>query len=261
MKARVGWTLIETLVVFAVVAVLLAITIPVLRSALARSQTTKNMSNMRATMQDFFVWSAQHQGRMLNAGLPQDEGTEWFYGGDDLTEYEYRIYVYTSQSETWPTVLKHAFGSSSPHWQSTYQNALEYLGDGATQAELSSVSDDWLWSLPSQFEYSRTFLTRSDAWKFPGLGLASQSEYAEFFLVVQVADIAFPSDKGVLLHDIPEDVESKRLIAFGDGSVGVMNMNEAVPAGVHPMDSMLDRRGTPVRSTENGFAGRDWTHK
>lgn len=262
-KTTRGWTLLETLISLAILAVLLSIAIPSLRSAFARSQTAKNLSNMSLTMKDFFVWSSNHKGRWPNAGLPQDDGAEWFYGGDDddPTTYEFRIFVYPSHTEMWPTVLKHAFGESSPHWQSTYQNALEHLGEGATQSDLAGASTDWLWSLPSQYEYSRSFLTRSDAWRFPGLGLATQEEYAEYFSIVQVADVDFPSEKGALLHDIPEGTPSMRLVAFADGSVGLMDMNEAIPAGVHPRDTILDRRGTPVRSTEHGFMGRDRARK
>ena len=158
---------------------------------------------------------------MINAGLPPGDGqiNRW-YNGPIPTDYAQQIYLYPSQTAGWPNVLYLAFGEASPHWQSTYSNPEEWLFGQMTLAEARRLDPTWEWRIPSDFLYSPTMLTKPNAWRYPGLGLADMNEFAQYFAYILHADIAHPSAKGVLWHDyIEEGPGRQRLTALADGAV------------------------------------------
>lgn len=258
---RHGLTLVETLVVLAIVAALFAITIPVLRGVLAQSQTTQNLSNMSQTMKDFFTWSAANNGRMVNWGLPNDNSSSWWRSRSDYSPGT-RASVYPSLDVSWPQFLFTQFGDSGRHWQSTFRAPQAWIdsgGSGGSLADARALDPDWEWILPSDYIYSQTLFTSAHAWRSPGLGLTTNTEYAEYFAVISVADIAHPSRKGVLRHEFrsPGPGDS-RLVAFADGSVGLRDLSAGQPTAVPPLSTNVNRPGLPVLSTLNGHLGADW---
>ena len=256
---RRGLTLVETLVVLAVVAALFAITILVLRGVLAQSQTTQNLSNMSQTMKDFFTWSGMNNGRMVNWGLPSDNTSPWWRARSDYSPGT-RASIYPSLDVSWPFFLFTEFGESGRHWHSTLRDHHAWLeGSGRTLAEARALNPDWEWSLPSDYLYSQTLFTSAHAWRNPGLGLTTNAEYAEYFAVIAVPDIAHPSRKGVLRHEFrsPGPGDS-RLVAFADGSVALRDLSVGRPTAVPPMSTNVNLPGMPVQSTLDGHLGADW---
>ena len=258
---RHGLTLVETLVVLAVVAALFAITIPVLRGVLAQSQTTQNLSNMSQTMKDFFTWSAANNGRMVNWGLPKDQDNgRWPYANIPVAlTFEAKAFAYTGQIRGWPGTLHHAFGEASPHWQSTYADPTEELPPGMTLADVRRIDPTWEWRVASDYLYSFTMVTKPNAWVFPGLALDNFTEFAEYYAYIAHADIAHPSGKGVLWHDhIEPGPGQQRQIAFADGAVSQRDILAARPAAAYPMSVTPNERNNPIASTLRGALGIDY---
>ncbi len=242
-SSRRGLTLVETLVVLAVVAALFAITIPVLRGVLAQSQTTKNLSNMSQTMKDFFTWSGMNNGRMVNMGIPPAENP----------------FGYRTQDRGWPDVLYEAFGEASPHWQSTYSDPSPWLNGTMSLAEARGRDPEWEWRVPSDYIYSETMFTAPNAWRHPGLQLPDLFAYSEHFAYILVADISSPANKGVLWHDhIEPGPGRQRQIAFADGAVSQRDILAARPSAAHPMSQDAQKRFGPVAATLKGALGQDY---
>lgn len=256
MNTRRGWTLLELMAVLAIFAVLLSIMIPILRNALAKSQSAKNLANMSLTARDFFMWSNQHNGRMVNAGLP-GEGSPGFYGNSNMSIGS-QTGSYLAISQAWPRLLKYDFGDASPHWQSTYSDPT--MGGEDDVESIRRSNPDWVWTIPSLFTYSSAMFMKSTAFPYPGLGLTSYEEIVEYYGYVSDSDIANPSGKGLLLHLTPAAANTgpTRQIAFSDGSVSERIWADARPSGVHPFSADTTRRSGAVLYTENGFLGSDY---
>jgi len=243
MTQRRGWTLLETLIALGIIAVLMSIMIPVLRSVLGKSGMTKNQANMSLTMKDFFSWSNSNKGRMLNKGLPPEDNP----------------YGYITQSQTWPDVLFLAFGEAEPYWQSTYANPEPYLHGTMTLAEARRIEPGWEWHAPSDFHYSVTMLTAPKSWQYPGLGLNDVPDFAKYYAYILQADIAYPSNKGVLWHDhIEPGPGRQRLVAFGDGSVSQRDILSAKPSAAYPTSHDVNKRWGPIAGTLHGALGQDF---
>lgn len=101
-----GFTLVELLVVIAVMALLIAIFLPSMRGVRERAVTAKCLSNMRNMQIAHFTYATEHNGRFIDVGLS--------HGG---STYDPEV--------AWINTLKSYYGSDlvvkspadrSPHW-------------------------------------------------------------------------------------------------------------------------------------------------
>lgn len=88
-RARRGFTLVELLVVIAVVALLVGVLLPALGTARSAAQTAACMSNLRQLVLAQAAYSEDHKGRLVTYGLAHgpvelDESLAWL---EDLREY------------------------------------------------------------------------------------------------------------------------------------------------------------------------------
>src|SRR5580704_8353666 len=86
MKRR-GFTLVELLVVIGIIALLIAILLPVLSKARKAAATSKCISNLRQIMQATLMYANDHQGFLPYAGCGDAPGTP--KGGQYLANWLY----------------------------------------------------------------------------------------------------------------------------------------------------------------------------
>jgi prepilin-type N-terminal cleavage/methylation domain-containing protein len=72
-----AFTLVELLIVIGVIAVLIAILIPVIGQVRAASQSTACLSNLRQIMQAFNLYANAHQQHLPPPSNPADENESW----------------------------------------------------------------------------------------------------------------------------------------------------------------------------------------
>ena len=244
-------TLVETMVAVAIIAVLLAILLSSVRGIRKRSESALDLSNLRQTMTDFAAWSNDHKGAMVNAGLPEDHDSHWFYG--PMSGSPSARALYRSQMFVWPRVLYHWSGESSPAWHSV-------LGPSTLDGQMDSTGSAWqdptAWhSLPSRFRYSETMLTSAAVWR-PWERSLSGEEYALSYRVVRFDEIMHTATKGVLVC-MPEDAEQNEWLAsFADGHAEQRDRQDFKKAIPHPTSNSR-KPGKPILHTLEGSSGRD----
>lgn len=104
---RRAFTLVELLVVVAVIALLLGILLPTLSSARAESRRAACLANLRTMQTASLAWTLDNDGRLIDVGLG--------HGGSGVT----------NEPGSWITMLAQTYGSplarrcpsdDSPHW-------------------------------------------------------------------------------------------------------------------------------------------------
>lgn len=248
---RRAFTITELLVVVTVVIVLVAIGLVSVRAVMDRRNDVVDLSNLGATLVDFHAWSADHNGQMLNVGLPGDPGAAWFYGEDATLHAQ--AHYYWSQSVTWPRILAEWMGAGRPHWHSSL--GINTLG---SEIDPSSIADpDTRYRMPSHYEYSGTLRTVADAWRVPGMGLATIEDTIPILRAVGLESVTAPSAKGCLAHSVRPGEPAQWQIGFVDGSARQHLYESLRPGAVSPRASDVNARGRPVMATLNGHNGRD----
>lgn len=249
---RAGVTLVEVLVALGVIAVLLAISLAAFRRARITANDAKDLSNLRMTMLDFISYCNDHQGAWPNAGLP-DAQDLWFYP-PARSEWRTRIGLYESVAENWPMVLKRWSGASAEHWHSAYD---DFTSGGRIDPSQARAEGRDLFGVQSKYLYSRTFVTRWDAWTNPGLNVPFEEYARTYFRIVRLSDVVSPSAKGVLRHDARPGNTDLRHCAFADGSASLRSMRAGRPTAVPPLWGS-ETPGLPILSTLHGYLGADY---
>lgn len=245
-------TLLETMIAIAVIAVLLALLLPNIRGVRKQSEDAVNLSNLRQTMTDFAAWSNDHDGVMVNAGLPDDHAAHWFYGaasGAPLARSLYR-----SQMQVWPRILYRWSGENSEAWHAP--NGPSTLNGDLDLKSLPAFGDRSQWhDLPSRYIYSETMLTSSAVWQQWDQA-QSTDEFALAYKQIRFDEIIAPANKGVLILREDQIEPIVWPTAFADGHVESRRSADFRDPVSHPT-SRTRAPGKPVLHTLQGSAGFD----
>lgn len=222
-----------------------------LRAARRQGNDASDLSNLRQTLTDSHLWSSDHQGTMVNVGLPDDPDAAWFYGPNAGSA---SLGMYRSQAWMWPRILAQWSGEPSDAWHTT--RGPSDLG-GALDLDSSFFQDRANWSeAPSRFTYSETMLTDSRAWK-PRAAAMTAVEFASHYKSVRFDEIASPAQKGVLVNRDRTGSPIRWHVGFADGHASLLDPDSMRPAPPHPT-SGSHQPGKPVLHTENGLLGVDY---
>lgn len=128
---RGGFTLIEVLVVIAIIAILAAMLLPALNKAKARGQQAGCLNNLKQLAFATQIYAADNQGRLAeNLPTPQN-GDSWVTGDLKLTSEatnatllrQGKLYPYASQTGTYRCPADSAHTGGVPHTRSYAMNS------------------------------------------------------------------------------------------------------------------------------------------
>jgi prepilin-type N-terminal cleavage/methylation domain-containing protein len=187
---RKAFTLVETLVAIAVIAILLGISIPFLRRAIVRSEEVNDLVNLRSTHQQFYEWGIEHLDRFVNKG-PVPHGQPFYLRIGDSPNY--LVGSYGGQTGYWTWTLGEWLERGYPTWHPVTTPPLE-----PHEEEVFSR----MIPLPGSAYFRRSSFYLSSAMLFdprrfaPGC-LESSSSTARF---VRWSETAFPAKKVLLFN-------------------------------------------------------------
>lgn len=234
--SRAAFTLIETLVVIAVLAVVLAIALPALRGARNAGKDVDTLSQIRQSIAAIEMYTRSESDYLPYLGVPGDpeRGT--------LAEvpWEHRPPTYfRGQSLYWPTAL---------------------LAQGLDLSALRKFSIE---KRPRRdLVQSFLFLTHA-AQARPEYWIGEEPPDDErLYAGVRIDEVVFPSSKGVLLDVDPvlpdhSDVPLGRIVGFFDGSASMKPLTNP-DALVQGLDRPYAAIPWRVLTTERGARGIDY---
>lgn len=252
-----GFTLIEVLVVIAIVSLLLALTLPALGSARTTARQTLSLSNVRSIGQTFSMYADTHKtypfpGQVENVNVPGG-GTvysfEWFPQGS--------IVATTSLWQfgtLWPALV-----SNITPWEEAYATWIS-PGRDKSLPTLDSIFDDLEPHEVVSYEYSNAFLASPRNWADNAV------ENPDLLGPTRPDEVTYTSQKVLLWDrhltyqtDQPEIVEghydAKTPMAFADGHGEVNNPLDASKGTPNPNNQTDIRR---LHNTADGVRGRDY---
>lgn len=250
MRTRRGFTLVETLIAVAVVAVLLAIAIPSLRYAIRQSNVTIDLANLRSTHQQFYQWGVEHQDAFVNQGPPEPGR------GFVLRPQNSDVQVagpYSMQTFYWPLVLGGWLGEGYETWHPR-------AAPKPSEEEANHISRGLHFpgarhAYPSKFEMSLAMLF-DPAFFTPGCDTRPTRGMLRF---VRWSETAFPASKALLFCTtvdpqntyVPNPTPFDPVAAMVDGSAKPVDPGSAV---VYPGEPCMSE---PFSETPLGILGRD----
>jgi prepilin-type processing-associated H-X9-DG protein len=230
------------MVTVAVVGILTAITIPVLRSMAMRGHDAKNQSSLRSTHQHFRIYANDNNDYFVNAGRPKAPGLPIvvdFGPGNGWMAMHYFVQVWK-----WPAVAALHFGGAFPTWHSTHEPVIPE-GNGRPGG-----IDNPRYAFETKFHYSQAMMANPFRFDAPGI-LNDFDAYRK----VRWSEVAFPASKG-LMQDVgrpqPQRGHTNRNVSFVDGSAALVDLSQAPPA-----PDGITWAGIPVTATPLGVLGRD----
>lgn len=247
--ARRGFTLIEILIAMAIIAVLIAISIPTLAMMRVRSVTSGSLSNLRQHAIAFHAYTTDWSDTLPRFIRP--DGTHDLSnaaGGTNPFSYPFQErYPYFSQSVFWPFALLQS-GSYQSEW-----NAEIFYIPGANRLDPHSMSD-------INYQYTATAVSSPAFWRETTRTGPSQ------WVGVRISDVRYPSNK-VLLSAEYEPRQGGPIqahLGLMDASAESMDpsrMEPPYPTGEGPFDGRWSPiPGSPIGShTIGGVHGRDFT--
>ncbi|MBX3353547.1 MAG: type II secretion system protein [Phycisphaeraceae bacterium] len=243
-------TIVELLVVIAVLAILLGILLPTLRGALRSSKDTVNLTSLRSTHQQFFQWGAAHRDVFVNQGLPAP-GTPFVLraGSSPGTIVGH----YTMQTEYWTWPLGAWLEEGYPTWHPAEERPLP-----ESEVRLQSMMVSYPGALhfrASMFKVSNAMYM--DPQRFtPDCGSRLGNSV---FRPVRWSEAAFPSSKVLLFHS--GQVTDPTRNEPGVSLVTVDGAARPVPAAgaiTLPGSRCAER---PFEDTPLGIMGRDFVNQ
>lgn len=247
MGGRKGFTLIETLVAIAVIAVLVGIAVPVLRRAFETSKDVRDLANLRSTHQQFYQWGSEHEDRFVNLGPPPDGEDLMVIGAGPGNGFV--VTGYSVQSRLWPLVLARWGAPGVPSWHCVW----EPVPDGPNH--LGKACEGGMYVRETSIIYSVTFLTEPARWTSPPCREAYEVR-DRYYTFVKWSSVAFPSSKGLMIDECEQHIAVERPIVFVDGSAAALDPAMWVGSSIAdcPEDSF-----SAVTRTPYGYLGRDFT--
>lgn len=261
-RVRSGaFTLVELLVVIALVSVLVALSLPSLRSSRASSVTLKCLVAERGIVQLLQLGSGAHQDQWANA-LPPDQAVFDYQPDPSVTS---RLQSVRSQLWMWNGALasQGLFSQTSDHRSLSCPEAW-----GRTVGEQGEPAYR---GPETSFFYSLACVTRWDLWQ-PDTAVESR-DADRARASVRVSDVVFPSQKvilseqatfhdGVVALDGRGGIVRRRVnVAFGDGHATSPMASDARPALAIVWNEDPDPlipRAVPFSAAKDGFRGLDY---
>ncbi len=257
MQRTRGFTLIEVLVVIAVVSLLVAIILPALGSARTTARQTLSLSNVRSIGQTFAMYADTHrtypfpgQVEDVDSPLPGDfYSYHWFPEGSIVATSEV-----WQVATLWPALI-----SSITPWQDAYATWVSPGRDKALPTLDSLINGAEPHEVVS-YEYSNSFLASPRNWT------DGATENRDLLGPIRPDEVTYSSQKVMLwdrhltyLNDQPEIVEghydADTPMVFADMHGGVHNPLEASEGAPNPNNQTDIRR---LHNTRNGVRGRDF---
>lgn len=260
---RAAFSLIELLVSIAVIALLLALALPVLAKARAASQRAACAAALRSGSTLIFTFAEQaNKSRFPNAFEPDTWIAAWTLG------YTRRISTHTlDQTREWLGPL------AARDWVSQWLEG-DIIGCPKQARQMTeALANDPQLIAHESFWYSAALFTRRELWD------ASRHDRRDkpdsWRKSVRVSDLLFPSQKALLFEIAdfhgrgavlsPKAVGSKENVVACDGHVEARDPAAAIPAleaSWTPYESWSVIKHyvgpMPFSSTTDGYAGRDW---
>ncbi|MGP1308977.1 MAG: type II secretion system protein [Phycisphaerales bacterium] len=246
-NGRLGVSIIELMVLAAILAILLSVLIPMIRSVRIRQHDLVDVMNAGMTLKDFRVWSQDRDGVMPNAGHYDDPIVPEYYEQGSNPVGHYIIQV-----QDWVDLLCFSGFEPSKHWHTT-----RGPDDAGGQIDLAASDDpQWLYSNPSRFLLSSTLRFAPDIWTPGRTTRISWEELQSYFRNVRWESVRFPSSKGMLVNRSRKYGSDRWHVGFVDGSARMIRSAEAMPGVPYPWGGGGDP-GPAILATEYGYLGRD----
>ncbi len=247
---RRGATLLELLVIAGVVAVLIGIMIPILRSIAIRKDDVQDVANAGAILKEFRHWSSDRDDIIPNAGFLDAPLVPGFYpSGISQSQY---VGLYRSPAWNWVRLLRLSGYAPSPHWHTT-------LGPDDMNGQIdltASGSPDRLYSNPSRFIMTYTTLFDASIWSPDRTEPIASETLSGSFKRVRWGMAAYPSSKGLIVNRSRRNDPSFWHVGFVDGSARMLVEADFVPGVIIPW-SDSGSQGSPILATRDGYLGRD----
>ncbi len=244
-KWRRGFTLVEMLVVISIVAILIAILLPVLAYARQSAKATVTRSNIRQTATAISMYADAHRSTFpwrresdpIPLDVPGPDGDARF---TVIVPY-FNLFLY------W-----HGMMHRVTPWPEHYRS---WLAAGVRTGDVPWYQSDSDTHQQPSFELSQSFLARPDVWQ------ADAIESDDLYRPVRVSDIAAPAAKVMMitkrsaLPPLRSDDDPKTIMAFADTSVRDLRVEDATPP-LAPAWKTTDLQ--PLHDTPDGVRGVDY---
>jgi len=278
---RAGFTLIEVLVVVAIIALLVSILLPSLARARANAQTVVCQGNVRTLAMAFLAYSVDNRGRL--PGTRRDLNADWLGGSNgavrrpdgtwDTSRMVYGPDGNQGKQPEWGTIFKKQMGGMTEAYTCPADKALRannafphsYTANGMLSgAETSSLLAAHyplpLNPPPAVGGYNRND-HRDKIKNFEGVPMIIE-EHPQFWLLNEPDSAWCNQDVVADRHNRGRSEWGAGNIGYVDGHAGPVRMPpppEYVPGKVYPPGTMLQARDMCFRVNKKWVSGRSWS--
>jgi prepilin-type N-terminal cleavage/methylation domain-containing protein len=246
--ATTGFTLVETLVVIAIIAVLVAIALPTLSKTRKQGKTTMSFATHQQLVAAINTYGADFKDALPFIGtVGNPMGPLVVNGYDLLSNAEGRLSFFRANSRVWLSLLYPA-----------------HLSSRKSISTDSNRESDEISGYPANVFTTGFFLTHGCS-AYAQYWDADDAPIDETLIRGSLlSDVRFPSSKGLVFDADSGDYlnkpgpEGPKLFAVGraDGSAGTLDILN--PPGDAPVNRPYGAIPFPVMSTRHGLAGRDF---
>ncbi len=236
-----GFTLLETIVVIALITLLVSLLMPSLQGVRARGREVRTLSNLRSHATNMAAYTGDWQDTFLFMTDPDLETTRAVVNGRDYDM------SYWAPTIVWPLGLLEAYYDANM----VHPSLIE---------ETKDVAQEWgMWA----YTYSASFLARPEFWN------PETREGAHQLAPTRLPEVRYPGSKGVIVPSadyVPQDFDTRLMgrarwrVGFVDGSARAVAQNDLLPGyrtGEAPYGSGSTSIGFPITHTIDGVRGRD----